>query len=59
MFKTVSSTSVNRTCVFALSGQSLTMEMLPTDYQIQRGQDGSFTFAVPLVLADGAVPTWT
>jgi hypothetical protein len=45
--------------VFALSGQSLTMEMLPTDYQISRGQDGSFTFAVPLVLSDGTVPTWT
>lgn len=59
VFKTVSSTSVARTTVFALSGQSLTMEMLPTDYQINRGADGSFTFAVPLVLADGTVPTWT
>lgn len=59
VFKTVSSTSVARTCAFALSGQSLTMEMLPTDYQINRGADGSFTFAVPLVLADGTVPTWT
>lgn len=59
VFKTVSSTSVARTSVFALSGQSITMEMLPTDYQINRGADGSFTFAVPLVLADGTVPTWT
>lgn len=59
VFKTVSSTSVNRTSVFSVSGQSLTMEMLPTDYQIARGADGSFTFTVPMVLADGTVPTWT
>lgn len=59
VFKTVSSTSVNRTTTFSLSGQSLAMEMLFTDYQIQRGADGAFTFAVPGVLADGAIPTWS
>jgi len=59
VFKTISSTSVARTTTFALSGQTLSMEMLFTDYQIQRGTDGSFTFAVPGVLADGTVPTWS
>lgn len=59
VFKTVPSTSVNRTVTFALSGQSLSMEMLPTDYQWSRGQDGSLTFSVPLSLADGTVPVWS
>jgi hypothetical protein len=34
------------------------MEMLATDYQLKRGNDGALTWSVPLVLADGAVPTW-
>jgi hypothetical protein len=59
VFKTISSTSVARTTVMALSGQSLTCEVLYTDYQISRAQDGSFTFSVPGVLADGTVPTWS
>lgn len=59
VFKTVSSTSVARTTTLALSGQSLSCETLYSDYQITRGQDGSFTFTVPGVLADGQVPTWS
>jgi len=59
VFKTVSSTSVARTTVLAISGQSLTAELLPTDYQLSRGADGSLTTTVPMVLADGTVPTWS
>jgi len=59
VFKTVSSTSVNRTQTLAISGQTLATEMLYTDYQLARGADGSLTATVPGVLADGTVPTWT
>lgn len=59
VFKTVSSTSVARTTTLALSGQTLAPEVLYTDYQLNRGQDGSIVSTVPGVLADGTVPTWS
>lgn len=59
VFKTVPSSSVNRTTALAISGQTLTMEMLYTDYGMTRAADGSFTWTAPGVLADGAVPTWS
>lgn len=59
VFKTVSSTSVARTNTLTVSGQTLTCETLFTDYPLNRGQDGSLTFTVPGVLADGTVPTWS
>lgn len=58
VFKTTSSTSVNRTVTLTIGGKTLAMEMLPTDYALTRTATGEFTFKVPLVLADGAVPTW-
>lgn len=58
VFKTTSSASVVRTVTLTVAGATLAMEMLPTDYQIARGNDGALTFTVPMVLADGAVPTW-
>lgn len=59
VFKTVSSTSVKRTCTHVVSGQTLTVEALLTDYPLTRAASGELTYAVPAVLADGAVPTWT
>lgn len=59
VFKTVPSTAVNRTTSIAIASQSLAMELLPTDYSWNRGTDGSLPFTVPLVLADGTVPTWS
>lgn len=59
VFKTVPSTSVARTTTLAVSGQSLAAEILYTDYGLTRGQDGSLTYSVPGVLADGTVPTWS
>jgi hypothetical protein len=59
VFKTVPSTSVARTTALNISGQTLTNEVLYTDYQINRGQDGSLQSTVPGVLADGTVPTWS
>lgn len=57
-FKTVSSTSVQRTVTNVISGSTLAAEMLPTDYSLTRAQAGELTWTVPLVLANGAVPTW-
>lgn len=59
VFSTISSTRVPRTTVLTISGQTLTNEVLYTDYPLTRGDDGSFTYAVPGVLSDGTVPTWT
>lgn len=58
VFKTVSSTSVNRTVSLAVASQTLANECLFTDYPLSRSDSGELTFAVPGVLADGAVPTW-
>jgi hypothetical protein len=59
VFKTVPSSSVARTTTIAISGQTLSMEMLYTDYGLTRGQDGTLSATVPGVLADGTVPTWS
>lgn len=58
VFRTVSSTSVNRTVTLNISGQTLANECLATDYALTRAASGELTWSVPLVLADGAVPTW-
>jgi hypothetical protein len=58
VFKTVPSTSVNRTVTLTVSGQTLAMEMLFTDYPLSRADGGELTFTVPGVLADGTVPAW-
>jgi hypothetical protein len=59
VFKTVPSTSVARTTTLTVSGQTLANEVLYTDYPLTRGNDGALTWAVPGVLADGTVPTWS
>jgi hypothetical protein len=58
VFRTIPSTSVARTTLIQISGQELDTELLYTDYGLTRNQDGSFTWTVPGVLADGTVPTW-
>lgn len=59
VFKTTSSSSVLRTMSLAIASQTLANEVFPTDYQLTRGQDGSFTWSVPFSLGDGTVPTWS
>src|SRR5581483_12044225 len=51
-FKTVptQTATVTRTVVIVVSGQTLTMEMVFTDYALARGQDGSLTWSAPGVL---------
>jgi len=59
VFKTVSSTSVNRTVTITTAGGAvLAMEMVFTDYAQSRPASGEHTFSAPGLLADGTVPTW-
>lgn len=58
-FKTVPSTSVNRTVTLTVSGNTLANECLFTDYALTRAADGSLTWSAPGVLSDGTVPTWS
>lgn len=58
VFKTVPSTSVNRTCTNTVNGVTLAFEALFTDYQLTRSNSGELTWQAPGALADGAVPTW-
>lgn len=48
-----------RTLTIVVSGQTLTNEVLLTDYSVTRGDDGSLTWKVPAVLQSGTVPAWT
>lgn len=66
VFKTVPSTSVNRLTTLVIAAQTLNdsassggINCLYTDYPLTRAATGEFTFAVPGVLADGNVPTWS
>lgn len=59
VFKTISSTSVNRAVVIAVNGADLTVNCILTDYQVTRSNTGELTWQVPASLADGGVPTWT
>lgn len=63
VFKTISSTSVAREITLNVSGQILgttpTVTLLLTDYPLTRSDSGELTWAVPGVLANGAIPTWS
>lgn len=58
VFSTVPSTSVARTTSLGIGGKTLAMEMLYTDYPLQRSNSGELTASIPGALADGTVPTW-
>lgn len=59
VWRTIPSTSVNRTTTMTVNGATLAPEILFTDYPLTRGATGELTWAVPGVLADGTVPTWS
>lgn len=56
VFKTLAN---QRTCTIVVSGQTLTNEILLTDYPLTRSDSGELTWKVPGVLANGTVPAWT
>jgi hypothetical protein len=58
VFKTVPSTSVNRTVTMTVNGVTMAFEALFTDYNLTRAQSGELTWTAPGVLADGHTPTW-
>lgn len=59
VFKTVPTTSVSRTSIWAIASKTMTAEVLYTDYPLTRSAAGELTAAVPGVLADGTAPTWS
>lgn len=59
VLSTASSSNQVRTFASTISTKSLNMEMLLTDYPLKRAASGELTWACPLVLADGTVPTWS
>jgi len=56
VFKTRTGT---RTVTIAVSGQTLSMEMLISDVNWQRAADGSIGVSATLQLQSGTVPVWT
>lgn len=58
VFRTVPSTSINRTVTIVIAAQTLPNECLFTDYNLSRAASGELTWTAPGVLADGTVPTW-
>jgi hypothetical protein len=56
VFKTLANA---RTLTIVVSGQTLSNEVLLTDYPLTRADDGSLTWKVPAVLQSGTVPAWT
>lgn len=59
VFKTVSSTSVNRLVTLVQNGKTLAPTCVITDYPLTRSATGELTWAVPMSLANGVVPTWS
>ena len=58
-YRTIFAGQVGRTLTFAVSAQSLSMEVLFTSYDLSRAADGSLTFSAPFVLCNGTVPAWS
>jgi len=48
-----------RTLTIVVSGQTLSNEVLLTDYAMTRADSGELTWKVPAVLQNGTVPAWT
>lgn len=59
VFSTLHSSSVARTVVIGYPGATLTMEMVISDYSVNRAQDASLTWTVNMALADGTAPAWS
>lgn len=52
-------TGSTRTIVIAISGQTLTIECVGQDYNLNRAQDGSLTWTATFLQANGTAPTWS
>jgi hypothetical protein len=57
--KGVATASASVAVAIGVSGQTLSMNMLQTDYALSRGDDGALTWKAPFTLADGTAPAWS
>ena len=51
--------SVPRTTVIAISGQTLSTEMWVLNYDLNRAESGEQVWSAPMELQDGTLPTWS
>ena len=58
-YRTLFTAQLGRTTAIAHSGQTLTAEVLYTDYSFARNADGSLVWTAPGSNADGIVPAWS
>lgn len=58
-FRTLAASQVGRTTVIVHSAQTLSEEILYSDYALTRAADGSLTVSIPGAAADGTVPAWS
>lgn len=58
VFSDVPTTDVARTTTLAFASKTLAPEVLYTDFNVTRGQDGSLGATVPGVLSNGVAPSW-
>jgi hypothetical protein len=59
VLKTVSSFTGTRTHTLAHSGQTLTAEVVVTDYAHTRAASGEWTWSAPYSNGDGSLPAWS
>lgn len=59
VFASVWSNAVERTFVLVVSGQILTVEVLFSNYEIQRGSDGALTCTVSGEVSNAVAPVWS
>ena len=57
-FRTLAASQTGRTTSIAISGDTLANEVLYTDYQMARAQDGSLTLTIPGALSNGTLTAW-
>ena len=59
VLKTITNTSEPRTVTLAVSGQTLTNEVLFENYEISRSSSGELTYTAAGSLSSGTVPAWS
>lgn len=58
-YRVLAANQVGRTVTLTHSGQTLTNEVLFTDYSMSREAGGGLTWTAPGQLSDGTVPAWS
>lgn len=62
VLRTISSSNQTRTVTIVFNSSptaTLSMEMIGTNYTVQRGQDGNVTVQADFELQNGTAPTWS